>query len=48
MAADRGASILGVAIHMPPSSLEPWCDQTVAVDSLTGLDGPVADALSNL
>lgn len=44
-AARLGVTILGVAIDVDPSRLEPWCDQVIAASDMTRVDDKTADAL---
>jgi len=41
----NGVNILGVAIDVDPSRLEPWCDTVIAAHDMDRLDDKTADAL---
>jgi hypothetical protein len=39
------SALLGVAIDVEPSRLEPWCDEVVAAHDMSRVDERAADAL---
>lgn len=43
-----GVTVLGVAIDVEPSRLEPWCDQVIAANDMSRLDDKTAEAVFNL
>jgi uncharacterized protein with von Willebrand factor type A (vWA) domain len=44
-AAKLGVSVLGVAIDVEPSRLEPWCDEVIAAHDMSHVDDKTADRL---
>jgi uncharacterized protein with von Willebrand factor type A (vWA) domain len=44
-AAKLGVTVLGVAIDVDPSRLEPWCDEVIAAHDMSRVDDRAADAL---
>jgi hypothetical protein len=40
-----GVTVLGIAIDVEPSRLEPWCDEVIAAHDMSCVDGRAADAL---
>jgi len=44
-AARLGVTVLGVAIDVEPSRLEPWCDEVIAAHDMSRVDERAADAL---
>jgi len=44
-AAKLGVTVLGVAIDVDPSRLEPWCDEVIAAHDMSRVDDSAADAL---
>jgi uncharacterized protein with von Willebrand factor type A (vWA) domain len=44
-AAKLGVTVLGVAIDVEPSRLEPWCDEVIAANDMSRVDERAADAL---
>jgi hypothetical protein len=40
-----GVTVLGVAIDVEPSRLEPWCDEVIAAHDMSRIDDRAADAL---
>lgn len=44
-AARLGVTVLGVAIDVEPSRLEPWCDQVVGVNDMNRVDDRTAEVL---
>jgi uncharacterized protein with von Willebrand factor type A (vWA) domain len=47
-AATLGVTILGVAIDVEPSRLEPWCDQVITASDMSRVDDKSAEALFTL
>jgi Mg-chelatase subunit ChlD len=43
-----GVTILGFGIGVPSLALSPWCDQSVAIESVSTLDEKTAEALAEL
>jgi VWA domain-containing protein len=44
-AAKLGVTVLGIAIDVEPSRLEPWCDEVIAAHDMSRVDERAADAL---
>ncbi len=44
-AAKLGVTVLGVAIDVEPSRLDPWCDEVIAAHDMSRVDDKAADAL---
>lgn len=44
-AAKLGVTVLGIAIDVEPSRLEPWCDEVIAAHDMSRVDDRAADAL---